>query len=160
MAFRVGMGYDVHRLVVGRKLILGGIHVPAPFGCEAHSDGDVVIHAIIDAILGAANMRDIGFHFPDNSSDFKDIDSRILPQKTVNMASDKGYSIGNVDCTICLETPKLRDHIPWMKAALAEVMEVNQDKVSVKATTTEKMGFVGTGEGIAVYAVALLEYEG
>jgi 2-C-methyl-D-erythritol 2,4-cyclodiphosphate synthase len=160
MAFRVGMGYDVHRLVEGRKLILGGIHIPASFGCEAHSDGDVVVHAIIDALLGAANMRDIGFHFPDNSSIYKDIDSRILLQKTINMVGDKGYTIGNIDCTICLESPKLRDHIPWMKASLAEVMEVNPDKISVKATTTEKMGFVGTGEGIAVYAVALLEYEG
>jgi 2-C-methyl-D-erythritol 2,4-cyclodiphosphate synthase len=155
--FRIGFGYDVHQLVESRKLILGGIEIPFSKGTLGHSDGDALIHAICDALLGALALGDIGLHFPDTSNDFKDIDSKILLRKTVEMIRADGWEIGNIDTTVCLEKPKLRDHIPLMQSTLAAVLEVSPDQVSIKATTTETMGFVGTGEGVAVYAVALLQ---
>ena len=154
--FRTGFGYDVHKLVENRKLVLGGIEIPFSKGTLGHSDGDALIHAICDALLGALALRDIGFHFPDTSAEFKDIDSKILLRKTIGMIRAKGWEIGNIDSTICLEKPKLRDHIQLMQNTLAEVMGIDPDQISVKATTTETMGFVGTGEGVAVYAVAML----
>ena len=154
---RVGFGYDVHKLVENRKLILGGIEIPFSRGTLGHSDGDAVIHAICDALLGALALRDIGYHFPDTSEDFKDIDSKILLSRTVEMIREKGWKIGNIDTTVCLERPRLKDYISLMQCTLAEVMGIHPDQISVKATTTETMGFVGTGEGVAVYAVALLQ---
>lgn len=154
---RVGMGYDVHQLVGRRELWLGGIKIEHDQGLYGHSDADVLIHAICDAILGAANMRDIGYHFPDNSNDFKDIDSKILLKKTVEIVAQKGYHVGNIDATVCAEKPKLNPHIPRMQQTLAEVMGIDVDDVSIKATTTEKLGFTGRQEGISAYAVALIE---
>ncbi len=154
---RVGMGYDVHQLVGRRDLWLGGIKIAHSHGLWGHSDADVLIHAICDALLGAANMRDIGYHFPDTSQDFKGIDSKILLRKTVELIATKGYKVGNIDCTVCAEAPKLNPHIPVMQRTLAEVMGVDEDCVSVKATTTEKLGFTGRQEGISAYAVALIE---
>lgn len=154
--YRTGFGYDVHKLVENRKLVLGGIEIPFTKGTLGHSDGDAVIHAICDALLGALAMRDIGFHFPDTSADFKDIDSKILLRKTVAMIRDKGWEIGNIDTTVCLEKPKLKDYIPLMQETMAGVLGISPDQLSVKATTTETMGFVGTGEGVAVYAVVML----
>jgi len=154
--FRIGFGYDVHRLTENRKLVLGGIEIPFEKGTLGHSDGDAVIHAICDALLGALSLRDIGYHFPDNSEKFKDIDSKILLKETIGMIRSKGWEIANVDTTICLEKPKLIDYIPLMQKVLAGVLEAEPDQISIKATTTEKMGFVGTGEGVAVYAVVLL----
>lgn len=153
---RIGFGYDVHRLVENRKLILGGIEIPFSKGTLGHSDGDAVIHAICDALLGALAMRDIGFHFPDTAAEFKDIDSKILLRNTIGMIRAKGWEIGNIDTTICLEKPKLKDHISLMQSTLSDVLKISPDQISIKATTTETMGFVGTGEGVAVYAVALL----
>ena len=157
MAFRVGMGFDVHKLVEGRDLWIGGIKIPFELGLEGHSDADVAIHAICDAILGAANMRDIGFHFSDKDPKFKNIDSKILLAETVKIVAQKGYKVGNIDVTICAEYPKMNPHIPEMCRVLSEVMEVDSDAVSIKATTTEKLGFTGRMEGISAYAVALLE---
>ncbi len=154
---RVGLGYDVHQLVGRRELWLGGIKIEHEQGLYGHSDADVLIHAICDAILGAANMRDIGYHFPDNSSDFKGIDSKILLKKTVEIVAQKGYHIGNIDATVCAESPKLNPHIPMMQQTLADVMGLDVDDVSIKATTTEKLGFTGRQEGISAYAVALIE---
>lgn len=154
---RVGMGYDVHQLVTRRELWLGGIKIESELGLLGHSDADVLIHAICDALLGAANMRDIGYHFPDTSSDFKGIDSKILLRKTVELIATKGYRVGNIDCTVCAEAPKLNPHIPAMQKTLAEVMGVDEDSVSIKATTTEKLGFTGRQEGMSAYAVALIE---
>jgi 2-C-methyl-D-erythritol 2,4-cyclodiphosphate synthase len=154
MESRVGFGYDVHRLTPGRKLILGGIEIPNAVGCLAHSDGDVLIHAVIDALLGAAGLRDIGFHFPDDERQFKDIDSTILLEKTVELLHANGYTAGNVDTTICLQRPKLKDYIPRMSEKMAGIMKLPPDRVSVKATTSEGLGFTGREEGIAVYAVA------
>jgi len=153
---RIGFGYDVHKLVENRKLILGGIEIPFSKGTLGHSDGDALIHAICDALLGALSLRDIGYHFPDSSQEFKDIDSKILLRKTIEMIRAKGWEIGNIDTTICLEKPKLKDHISLMQSTLAVVLGISPDQVSIKATTTETMGIVGTGEGVAVYAVALL----
>ena len=153
---RIGFGYDVHRLVENRKLILGGIQIPFHKGTLGHSDGDALIHAICDAMLGALALRDIGYHFPDTSPELKDIDSRIILDKTVNIIREKGWEIGNIDATVCLEKPKLKDFITSMQESLAGVLKIEPDRVSVKATTTETMGFVGTGEGVAVYAVVLL----
>jgi 2-C-methyl-D-erythritol 2,4-cyclodiphosphate synthase len=153
---RVGFGYDVHRLVEGRELWLGGVKIDHTLGLLGHSDADVLIHAICDALLGAANMRDIGYHFPDNSADFKNIDSKILLKDTVALIREKGYEIGNIDATVCAERPKLNPHIPLMKKVLANVMAIDEDDVSIKATTTEKLGFVGREEGMAAQAVALL----
>jgi 2-C-methyl-D-erythritol 2,4-cyclodiphosphate synthase len=152
--FRVGFGYDVHQLVPNRKLSLGGIEIPFEKGTLGHSDGDALIHAICDALLGALALGDIGKHFPDTSAEFKDIDSKILLKRTVDLIRSKGWDIGNIDTTVCLEKPKLKDHIPAMEETLAAVLGISLDQISVKATTTEKMGFVGTGEGVAVYAVA------
>ncbi len=156
---RIGFGYDVHQLVEGRELWLGGIRFDHPLGLLGHSDADVLIHAICDALLGAANMRDIGFHFPDNSEAFHNIDSKILLRKTVELIANKGYTVGNIDATICAERPKLKARIPEMQQCLAEVMGIDVDAVSIKATTTEKLGFTGREEGISAYAVVLLEKE-
>ena len=154
---RVGMGYDVHQLVAGRDLWMGGIKLEHELGLLGHSDADVLIHAICDAILGAANMRDIGFHFPDTAGEYKDIDSKILLKKTVALVREKGYEIGNIDATICAERPKMNPHIPEMQRVLSEVMGIDIDDISIKATTTEKLGFTGREEGISAYAVALIE---
>lgn len=153
---RIGFGYDVHKLVENRKLVLGGIEIPFFKGTLGHSDGDALIHAICDSLLGAIALRDIGFHFPDSSAEFKDIDSKILLKKTTELIRANGWEIGNIDTTICLEKPKLKDHISLMQSTLANVMGISSDQVSVKATTTETMGFVGSGDGVAVYSVALL----
>lgn len=157
MKIRVGMGYDVHRLVPNRHLFLGGIKIDHTLGLLGHSDADVLIHAICDAMLGAANMRDIGFHFPDTSAQFEGIDSKILLRRTTDLLAEKGWNVGNVDATICAEHPKLNPHIPAMKACLAPLMNVTQEDVSIKATTTEKLGFTGREEGISAYAVVLIE---
>ena len=141
----------------GRELWLGGIRLEHEMGLLGHSDADVLIHAICDALLGAANMRDIGYHFPDNSADFKNIDSKILLAKTVKLIAGKGYRVGNVDATVCAERPKLKKFIPEMQEVLARVMEVDVDDVSIKATTTEKLGFTGREEGISAYATVLIE---
>ena len=157
MKIRTGLGYDVHRLVEGRDLWLGGIKIPHTLGLLGHSDADVLIHAICDALLGAANMRDIGYHFPDTSADTLNIDSKILLKKTVDLIATKGYHIGNIDATICAERPKINPHVPSMKACLAEVMGIDEDDISIKATTTERLGFTGREEGISAYAVVLIE---
>ena len=157
MKVRVGMGYDVHQLVSNRELWIGGIRVPHTFGLLGHSDADVLIHAICDALLGAANMRDIGYHFPDTGEEFHNVDSKVLLRKTVDLIATKGYRVGNIDATICAQRPKLNPHIPEMKKCLAEVMGVDEEDVSIKATTTEWLGFTGWEEGISAYAVALIE---
>lgn len=154
--FRVGFGYDVHRLVEGRELWLGGIKIEHSLGLLGHSDADVLIHAICDALLGAANMRDIGYHFPDTAAETDGIDSKILLKKTIDLIASKGYYVGNIDATVCAERPKLNPHIPAMQNCLAEVMGVEPDLVSIKATTTERLGFTGREEGISAYAVCLL----
>lgn len=157
MRVRVGMGYDVHALAEGRELWLGGIRIEHEKGLLGHSDADVLIHAVCDALLGAANMRDIGYHFPDNAGEFKNIDSKILLARTVKLIGTKGYRIGNIDVTVCAERPKLKNHIPEMQQTLAGVMGIDIDDISIKATTTEKLGFTGRQEGISAYAVALIE---
>lgn len=157
MKVRIGFGFDVHKLVEGRDLWMGGVKIPHTMGLLGHSDADVLIHAICDAILGAANMRDIGFHFPDTAGEYKDIDSKILLKKTVALVREKGYEIGNIDATICAERPKMNPHIPEMQRVLSEVMGIDIDDISIKATTTEKLGFTGREEGISAYAVALIE---
>lgn len=157
MRIRVGMGYDVHKLVEGRPLFLGGIQIEHDKGLLGHSDADVLIHAICDALLGAANMRDIGYHFPDTSAETDGIDSKILLRKTVQLIATKGYSVGNIDATVCAERPKLNPHVPAMKRCLAQVIGCNEDSVSIKATTTERLGFTGREEGISAYAVCLIE---
>ena len=157
MKIRVGMGFDVHRLVEGRDLWMGGVKMDHAKGLLGHSDADVLIHAICDALLGAANMRDIGFHFPDTAGEFENIDSKILLRKTVALIADKGYAVGNVDATICAERPKMNPVIPQMKAVLAEIMGIDEEDVSIKATTTERLGFTGREEGISSYAVVLIE---
>ncbi len=157
MDFRIGYGFDVHRLAKGETLWLGGILIPHSKGTIAHSDGDVLIHAICDALLGALKLRDIGTHFPDNSAEFKNIDSKILLEKSYNLVKGKGYEIVNIDSTISAQKPKLKPFIPEMEIVMAEVLGVDVDCVSVKATTTEKLGFVGREEGISVNAVVLLK---
>ena len=157
MKIRVGFGFDVHQLVPNRELWLGGIQFEHELGLLGHSDADVLIHAICDALLGAANMRDIGFHFPDNAGEFKNIDSKILLAKTVDLIDTKGYQVGNVDATVCAERPKLKARIPEMQEVLAKLMKVDVDDVSIKATTTEKLGFTGREEGISSYATVLIE---
>lgn len=156
---RVGFGFDVHRLVEDRELWLGGIRLEHEKGLLGHSDADVLIHAICDALLGAAHMRDIGYHFPDTAGEFKDIDSKILLQKTVALIATKGYTVGNVDATVCAERPKLKKYIPEMQRTLAGVMGVDEEDVSIKATTTEKLGFTGREEGISAYATVLISKE-
>lgn len=156
MSFRIGHGFDVHRLIPGRKFMLGGIEIPHHLGPMGHSDGDALIHAICDALLGAANLRDIGYHYPDNAQEFKDIDSKILLKKTNELLVQNQYRIVNIDSTVCLQKPILKDYIPQMRLTLAEVLEVPVEYISVKATTTEKLGFIGREEGIAVHAVVLI----
>lgn len=157
---RVGHGYDVHALVEGRDLILGGVKIPHGKGLEGHSDADVLIHAICDALLGAASLGDIGRHFPDADAKFKDIDSRILLRHVCEMLEDNGWKIGNIDATIIAQAPKLAPHIPKMIEYLADDLRVEQNQINVKATTTEKLGFIGREEGIAVESVALIEKTG
>ena len=157
MKIRVGFGFDVHQLVPDRELWLGGIQFEHELGLLGHSDADVLIHAICDALLGAANMRDIGYHFPDNAGEFKNIDSKLLLAKTVDLIATKGYQVGNVDATVCAERPKLKARIPEMQEVLAKLMKVDVDDVSIKATTTEKLGFTGREEGISAYATVLIE---
>lgn len=154
--FRIGFGYDVHRFATDRELWMGGILIPSDRGLLGHSDADVLIHALCDAILGAANMRDIGFHFPDTAAEFKNVDSKILLREVMTLIRAKGFSFGNADITVCAEKPKLNPHIPRMQTCLAEVMAVDTEDISIKATTSEKMGFVGREEGIATYATVLL----
>lgn len=156
MNIRVGFGYDVHQLVEGRDLWLGGIRIDNPKGLLGHSDADVLIHAICDALLGAANMRDIGYHFPDTSDDTLNIDSKILLKRTVEIIATKGYTVGNIDATVCAEHPKLNPHIPDMQHCLANVINTDIDNISIKATTTEKLGFTGREEGISAYATVLI----
>ena len=154
---RVGFGYDVHQLVEGRDLWLGGIKIAHSQGLLGHSDADVLIHAIADALLGAANMRDIGYHFPDTSDTTLDMDSKIILRDVVRLIATKGYRVGNVDATVCAEKPKLNPHIPAMQQCMAEVMGVDPDCVSIKATTTERLGFTGRQEGMSAYATVLIE---
>ena len=154
---RVGMGYDVHQLVEGRDLWMGGIKLEHTMGLLGHSDADVLIHAICDAILGAANMRDIGYHFPDTSAETDGMDSKIILKKTIELIAAKGYRLGNIDATICAEKPKMNPHIPAMQQCMAQVIGCDPDQISIKATTTEKLGFTGRQEGISAYAVALIE---
>lgn len=156
MDFRIGHGYDVHCLKEGLRLVLGGVEIPHEKGFVAHSDGDVAIHAICDALLGAAALGDIGLHFPDTSADYKGIDSKELLRSVVALLAERGFRIGNVDCTIRMQRPKLRPHIDRMRRALADAMGVDDDRVSVKATTTEHLGFEGREEGVSVSAVALI----
>ena len=151
------MGFDVHRLVPDRELWLGGIRIPHTMGLLGHSDADVLIHAICDALLGAANVRDIGYHFPDTSAETLNVDSKILLAKTIDLIASRGYRVGNVDATVCAERPKINPHVPAMKACLAHVMGIDEDDVSIKATTTERLGFTGREEGISAYAVVLIE---
>ena len=153
---RIGLGYDVHRIAADRELWLGCVKFNTDFGLLGHSDADVLIHAICDALLGAACLRDIGYHFPDTDPRYKGIDSKLLLAKVVGLLSQNGYAIGNIDATVCCERPKINPHIPEMQACLAEVMQVPANCVSIKATTTEHLGFTGREEGIAAYAVALI----
>ena len=150
------MGYDVHKLVEGRDLYLGGIKIEHSLGLLGHSDADVLIHAICDALLGAANMRDIGYHFPDTSADTLDMDSKVILRKTIELIATRGYRVGNIDATVCAERPKINPYIPAMCKCLAEIIGCDEDAVSIKATTSERMGFVGREEGMAAYAVCLI----
>lgn len=158
MKIRVGFGYDVHKLVPGRDLWFGGIKIEHTEGLLGHSDADVLIHAICDALLGAANMRDIGYHFPDTAQEYENIDSKILLRKTMALLRNAGYELGNIDATVAAERPKLNPHIPEMKRVLASVLEVDEDDISIKATTTEKLGFTGRQEGMAAYATVLIQH--
>lgn len=154
---RIGMGYDVHKLTAERPLMLGGIRIAHTYGLLGHSDADVLIHAICDALLGAANMRDIGYHFPDTSSETLNMDSKIILRKTIELIAREGYRVGNIDATICAERPKINPHIPVMQQCLADVIGCSVNDISIKATTSESMGFVGREEGISAYAVCLIE---
>ena len=156
-SIRVGMGFDVHRFAEGRALWLGGIKIPHEKGLLGHSDADALIHALCDALLGAAGLRDIGYHFPDTDDTYKNIDSKILLRKTMELLRSYSYELGNADITVCAESPQLNPYIPSMKICLAETMQVASDALSIKATTSEKMGYVGREEGIAVYATVLIE---
>lgn len=157
MRIKVGFGFDVHRLEEGYKFWLGGIEIKHTKGSVGHSDGDTLIHAICDAMLGAANLRDIGNQFPDNDPALKGIDSKILLRKTLELVKSKGFYIGNIDSTISLQTPKIKEYIPEMQRTLAKVLEIDEDDIAIKATTTEKLGFTGREEGVAAYAVVLLQ---
>ena len=159
MKIRVGFGYDVHALVPNRALWLGGIRIEHTLGLLGHSDADVLIHAICDALLGAANLRDIGYHFPDTAGEYENIDSKILLRKTMALIREAGYELGNIDATVCAERPKLNPHISQMKSILAEVMNVDPNDISIKATTTEKLGFTGRQEGISAYATVLIQQD-
>lgn len=154
---RIGMGFDVHRLVEGRELWLGGIKIEHNLGLLGHSDADVLIHAICDALLGAANMRDIGYHFPDTAEEFHNIDSKILLRRTTDLLRSSDYKVVNIDATICAERPKINPHVEKMKDVLASLMDITINDVSIKATTTERLGFTGREEGISAYAVVLIE---
>ena len=156
MKIRTGFGYDVHRINEDEELFLGGIKIPHTKGSVGHSDGDILIHAICDALLGAANMRDIGFHFPDTDNSYKGIDSKILLKKTVAQLREKNFEIGNIDSTIALQKPKIKDFIPIMQQTLATTMQISEEDISIKATTTEKLGFEGREEGISAYASVLI----
>ena len=157
MKVRVGFGYDVHALVPERDLWLGGVKIEHTMGLQGHSDADVLIHAICDALLGAANMRDIGYHFPDTAGEYKNIDSKILLFDTMEFLRDDGFILGNIDATVAAERPKLNPHIPEMKRVMADVLQVDVEDISIKATTTEKLGFTGRQEGIAAYATVLIQ---
>ena len=151
------MGFDVHKLVEGRDLWLGGIKIDHSMGLLGHSDADVLLHAVSDALLGAANMRDIGFHFPDTSDKTLDMDSKIILKRVVELIGEKGYRVGNIDATICAERPRINPHVPAMKVCMASVMGIDEDQISIKATTTERLGFTGREEGMSAYAVCLIE---
>ncbi len=157
MSIRVGFGVDFHQLVEGRALWIGGVNIPHTKGALGHSDADVLLHAICDALLGAACLGDIGIHFPDTSGEFKNIDSKILLAKTAELVKNEGYKVINIDTTLCLESPKIKSFIPAMQQTIADILKVREKDVSIKATTTEKMGFVGREEGLAAYACALVE---
>ena len=157
MSFRIGFGIDFHQLVAGRELWLGGIKLPHEKGALGHSDADVLLHSICDALLGAACLGDIGVHFPDTSDEFKNIDSKILLQKTFLLLNNAGYKVGNIDSTICIENPKIQSYVPAMRKVIAELLTIEESAVSIKATTSEKMGFVGREEGVAAYASVLIE---
>jgi 2-C-methyl-D-erythritol 2,4-cyclodiphosphate synthase len=159
MNIRIGFGFDTHRLVEGRPLVLGGITIPHHVGLLGHSDADALLHAICDALLGAANLRDIGYHFPDTDPQYKGADSRALLRDTVALLHARGYRVGNVDCTIVAEAPKLNPHVPAMQAAIAPILQVDVDCVSIKATRNEGMDAIGNGEGMKAYAVALIQKE-
>ncbi len=153
---RVGYGYDVHALAEGVDFWLGGIKIPHTHGAYGHSDADVLIHAICDALLGAANMRDIGFHFSDTDPTYKDIDSKVLLKEVIKLLEEKGFKVGNIDSTVCLQQPKINPHISEMQKCLAEVIVIPEEDISIKATTTEKLGFVGKTEGVVAHAVVLI----
>ncbi len=157
MSYRIGLGYDVHKLAVGETLWLGGIRIPHDKGLLAHSDGDVLLHAICDALFGAAKLRDIGFHFPDNSDEFKNIDSKLLLAETYRLVKEKGFKLINLDATISAQRPRLKEHIPEMEAIIARVLGIDTEAVNIKATTTEKLGFEGREEGISAQAIVLIE---
>jgi 2-C-methyl-D-erythritol 2,4-cyclodiphosphate synthase len=157
VSFRIGIGYDVHKLGVGESLWLGGIEIPHEKGTIAHSDGDVLLHAICDALLGAAKLNDIGYHFPDTSDEYREIDSKILLSKSYSLVKHKGYKLVNIDVTVVAQRPKLKDYIPDMEECIAKVLDVPVEDISIKATTTEHLGFEGREEGISVQAVVLLE---
>lgn len=159
MNFRIGFGFDVHPLADGHPFFMGGVHLEARKGAVGHSDADVLLHAICDALLGAANLRDIGFHFPNTDPKYRGISSIVLLEEVMVLLEQKGYKIGNIDCTICLEAPKINPHIPAMQACIGKAMKVDPDAVSIKATTNEKMGFIGREEGVTASAVALI-YKG
>lgn len=155
--FRIGFGFDTHKLEAGRDFWLGGIRIPYNKGASGHSDADVLIHSICDALLGAAALGDIGTHFPDTSSEFKDIDSKILLSRTLDLIMEKGYTLGNLDTTIVLQDPKISSYVPEMIRTLAGVLKMDPSRISVKAKTSEKLGFIGRGEGLSAYAIALLQ---
>jgi 2-C-methyl-D-erythritol 2,4-cyclodiphosphate synthase len=157
MKIRVGFGYDVHQLTENRELWLGGVQIPHDKGALGHSDADVLLHAICDALLGAAGKRDIGFYFPDTSSEFKNIDSKILLQRTIQVLKADGWKVGNIDSTLCMERPKIMSFVPEMKKVISSICEIEEEDVSIKATTSEKMGFVGREEGVNAYAVTLIQ---
>lgn len=156
MNIRIGQGIDFHRLEEGLNFWLGGVKIPSEKGCVAHSDGDVLLHAICDALLGAAGLRDIGYYFPDTSNDFRNIDSKILLKKTFDLIKEKGYSIVNIDSTVCLEKPKISSFIQEMKTIISKIVDTDADNIAIKATTTEKLGFAGREEGIFALAVVLI----
>lgn len=157
MSYRIGFGIDFHQLVEGRDLWIGGVKIPHHKGAKGHSDADVLLHAICDALLGALALGDIGVHFPDTSAAYKDIDSKILLRKSYDLIRDKGYAVVNVDSSLCLESPKIKPHVAAMQSAIAAILDLTIDDVSIKATTTEKMGFVGREEGLVAYATVLLQ---
>jgi len=157
MKIKVGFGYDVHQMVEGHPFVLGGIKIDYSKGAYGHSDADVLLHVICDAILGAANLRDIGFNFPDTDPKYKGINSKILLKESYRLVKEKGYLLSNIDCTICLQLPKINPFIPQMREGIAELLEIDVDDISIKATTTEKLGFVGREEGISAYCTCLIQ---